>query len=445
MRSVKGRTSRTCLVQERGIVSKGLRVQNAGMTRKYLVSCVVALLFCACSSVGQEDVIGLYLTWKGNPSTSITINWINLYKESTTNVWYRTAGSQEWKSASGTRHPAGHSTLQIRRVHLSDLQPDTLYEFTIQKEAPDDQAVLHRFRTMPSRLDRTIRFVTGGDMMHNRKFLDATNEQAGKLNPDFALLGGDLAYANGVSASRWIDWFQSWYQLVRGKDGVLVPMVVAIGNHEVQGGYNQSPEQAPYFYTLFDLPQNRTYYALDFGNYLSLLVMDSAHTQPISGPQTDWLDRTLSDRTNRKFVFACYHWPIYGTTKAPPDQLPCEHPRSVEMRKEWVPRFERYGISAAFENDHHNFKRSKRIRNHRVDPHTGLLYLGDGSWGVNTRSVPPLDRAWYLEKAEPRRHLWHVILPPEGPAYVEAIDQEGRVFDKVRLDMARTPPEEPRP
>jgi hypothetical protein len=36
------------------------------------------------------------------------------------------------------------------------------------------------------------------------------NKRAGALDPDFAMLGGDLAYANGVAATRWVDWLQSW-------------------------------------------------------------------------------------------------------------------------------------------------------------------------------------------------------------------------------------------
>lgn len=34
--------------------------------------------------------------------------------------------------------------------------------------------------------------------------------QAGEENPLFAVLGGDLAYANGRDVSKWHDWLDNW-------------------------------------------------------------------------------------------------------------------------------------------------------------------------------------------------------------------------------------------
>jgi acid phosphatase type 7 len=297
---------------------------------------------------------------------------------------------------------------------------------------------------MPTAMDRPIRFVTGGDMMHTREMVDAMNRRAAAADPDFALLGGDLAYADGVKASRWFDWLQSWMRHCVTSDGRLIPMVVAIGNHEVRGGYNgQIPDDAPYFYSLFSLPDDRSYYAMDFGDYLTLVVLDSQHTQPIDGPQAEWLGQALRERAGQTFLFACYHYPAYGTTKSPPDGLPIDSPRSISIREHWVPHFERYGMSAVFENDHHNYKRTHRIRQHERDDDNGILYLGDGAWGVGTRTVPPLDVAWWLAQAEPRRHLFTVELRSDGTATIEAVDAEGEVFDHVELTEPRTRPDAP--
>lgn len=400
---------------------------------------LVVFLFGSAAAEAHSDNIGVYLTWRSDPARSMTINWVNLYEHTPATVAYRAAGSTNWLTKHGERHAATPSVLQVRRVELTGLEPETSYEFVISSEAPKDAKAALRFRTMPEQLDRPVRFVTGGDMMHTRDYVDLMNRQAGILDPDFALLGGDLAYANGVDASRWIDWFQSWTRLARGKGGRLIPMVLAIGNHEVRGGYNgKIPEDAPYFYSFFWLPDDRSYYALDFSSYLSLVVLDSGHTQPISGPQADWLKQAMAERADQQFLFACYHWPAYGTTKAPEGLLPAEHPRSIEIRARWITHFERYGLTAVFENDHHNYKRTHRLRNHQRDDENGILFLGDGAWGVNTRTVP--ENAWYLAKAEPRRHLFHVTLHPDGKALIEAIDADGTVFDQVKLDRPRTDP-----
>ena len=404
-----------------------------------LLAALLATVLAPAVAAAQ-DLVGLYLTWSSDPSTTMTVNWVDLYPKNTNTVFYREKGADAWQQGTAKQLVVRPSSLQRRYLELTGLKPDTVYEFGIGKrvEKPADGWT---FRTMPAELTRPIRFVTGGDMMHSRELLDPMTREAAKLEPDFALLGGDLAYENGVAATRIVDWLVSWRELAMGKGRRLIPMVLAIGNHEVRGGYNgKIPDDAPYFYRLFTLPDDRAYYGLDFGRYLSLIVLDSAHTNPIEGEQAEWLAGALAERADQTFLFACYHYPAYGTTKAPSNGLPIDNSRSVSIRAHWVSLFERYGISAAFENDHHNFKRSHRIRNHQRDDENGLLYLGDGAWGVRTREVPKPEVAWWLAKAEPRNHVWVIDLRPDKTALLRAVDSSGEIFDEVTLAKPRTGP-----
>lgn len=384
----------------------------------------------------QQDVVGVYLTWLRDPSTTMLVNWVNLYEHTPARVWHRAAGEAEWRTTEGTRSVVTPSVLQVRRVELTSLRPDTVYEFVIGESAPADARGIQRFRTPPADLSaRPVRFVSGGDTMHRRDWFDAMNRAAGAQDPDFALIGGDLAYANGVDATRWIDWFQSIHRTLRAPDGRLIPLVLAIGNHEVRGHYNgRIPDDAPYFYGFFALPENRSYHALDFGSYLSLLILDSDHTRPIVGAQTEWLAGALAARSGRGFVFPCYHYPAYGTTKRPENGgLPSEHPRSLVLRREWSPLFEKHGVTAVFENDHHAYKRTYPIRAGQRDDAAGVVYLGDGAWGVEVRPVATPAEAWYLERSEARRHVFVLTLSAAGEATVQAIDASGEVFDRCTL------------
>lgn len=393
-------------------------------------------------AAAHTDVIGVYLTWLRDPTTTMTINWVNLYPDTPATVWYRTQKDEEWRSSEGTHHTAKPSSLQVRRVELTGLSPDTLYEFVLAEKPGKDPKGVRRFRTLPEQLKRPLRFVAGGDMMHTREYVDAMNQRAAMLNPDFAVLGGDLAYANGVDATRWVDWFQSWTLHAKSKDGRCIPMIVGIGNHEVKGGYNgKIPDDAPYFYSFFPLPEGRSYYALDVDSYLSFIVLDSGHTNAVEGAQAVWLEQALASRAEQRFLFPVYHFPAYGTSKAEGDNLPCESPRAVAIRTHWIPHFERHGVTAVFENDHHNYKRSHPILGHQRDDARGITYLGDGAWGVNTRTVPK--DAWYLAHAEPRRHLLHVTLHPDGTVKAEAVDAAGTIFDQVTLAKPRTTPVQP--
>jgi hypothetical protein len=112
----------------------------------------------------------------------------------------------------------------------------------------------------------------------------------------------------------------------------------------------------------------------------------------------------------------------------------------VEIRTHWIPHFERHGVTAVFEHDHHTYKRTHRLLGHKRDDENGLLYLGDGAWGVRTREVPRAADVWYLAKAEPIRHVFHVTLQPSGQAQINAINDRGEIFDQVELKTPRTRP-----
>jgi hypothetical protein len=418
---------------------------SASSRRRTLITLFSLLTLSLTANIASAaaDVVGIYLTWTRDPTTTMTINWVDLYPNSSKAVYYRQANSGAvWTAAPEAKHLVVEpSTLQRRYVELTSLAPDTLYEFGIG-ESPEPPDTGWRFRTMPAALTRPIRFAVGGDMMHTRKMLETMTEQVAKLDPDFALLGGDLAYEDGRRAKRVADWLAGWHQSAVGKDRRLIPIVVAIGNHEVAGHYNgRVPDDAPFFYRLFTFPQEmRPYYALDFGDYLSLIILDSAHTHPIEGPQTDWLAKALVERADQTYLFAAYHYPAYGTSKEPKGKLPIDHPRSIMIRQHWVPLFERFGVSAVFEHDHHTFKRTHPIRNHQRDDANGITYPGDGAWGVNTRSVPKPESAWWLAEAASRNHAWIIDLAPNQPIRARAIDPTGNTFDGHTFPAARTMP-----
>jgi hypothetical protein len=410
-----------------------------------MMKSLVRLLLCllpAGTALAQTDVLGVFLSWQRDPTTTMTVTWVNLYPESPARLWFRAGPNAAWQAAAGEQGVVRPSSLQWRCVELTGLQPDTLYDFVLTEAPAKEPKGVRRFRTLPATLERPLRFVAGGDMMHNREWVDAMNRRAGALEPDFAVLGGDLAYADGVNATRWVDWLQSWTLHARGTNARCIPLVVGIGNHEVRGGYNgRVPQDAPYFYGLFRLPGGKSSYALDFGNYLSVLMLDSGHTQPVPGAQTEWLQAALAARTKQRFLFPVYHYPAYGTAKSETNSLPCDLPRAQVIREHWVPLFERHGVTAVFENDHHNYKRTHPLRGHQRNDTNGIVYLGDGAWGVAPRTVPT--NAWYLAHTEPRRHLFLMTLNPDGTARAEAMDAAGEVFDRVDFTRSRTPPGTP--
>lgn len=345
---------------------------------------------------------------------------------------YKAVGGVSFADATITSQPFANTRNKVYFADLSGLKPATRYEARFSTPAGETQELV--FETAPAELADSLQFVTGGDMYHNEKLLDSMNSRCGKLDPLFALLGGDLAYANGRSADKWYYWIDSWAEHAVAPSGRMIPMIVAIGNHEIdtQEAQPRGRHHAPFFYSLFKLPEDVSNYTVDFGAYMSLVILDSDHSQPVKD-QTPWLETALSERSGIPHMFVCYHRPTYGT----PVKV-----QNYNVRNQWVPLFEKYRVDAVFENDHHVYKRTHLIFQDKKDDEKGVLYIGDGAWGVRTREIPAkkaraLD---YLEEFSSTNHLLNVTLNGET-IQIDSIEAYGRTFDKVTLPVRRKPTE----
>ncbi len=399
----------------------------------YPRSALVLLAFCAAWPVRLQatseafDPPALYLTWQRDPTTTMTVLWQTV-DEAKPELYFQPLGrTNAWKAVSGTSHALPGSIRTIHTVELTGLAQKTDYEFCFWPGEP-----AFKFRTMPKDLRQPVRFVNGGDIYHERKWMDAMNELAAKLDPAFVVIGGDLAYAFGGTnkvekMERWDAYFDSWKQKARTPDGRLVPMIVTIGNHEVLGSWKQPPERASAYYALFPMPGPQGYNVLDCGHYLSLFLLDSAHTHPVEGAQTAWLKQSLSRRRRVPHLFPVYHVPAWPSYRS--DEKGENAKLNQSIRDSWCPLFEKYGVKVAFEHHDHTFKRTYPIRDGKVNP-KGITYLGDGAWGVNLRK-PDLEKPrWYLAKAAQMRHLFLVTLYPEA-RHILAINENGQIFDEV--------------
>lgn len=374
------------------------------------------LLFAGFAYVVGEPA-AIYLTL----DEGISVCWLVPKGGQANGLRYHKASSEKWDQReifSISLLPKVPYTLYT--VQLNDLEPDQLYEFMIDQET-------YRFNTLPSTLKRPVKFVTGGDVYHDGlDTLAKMNRIAALQNPDFVLLGGDISYAGSRFSffdgddARWIDFLKCFFQTMRKEDGSLIPLVTAIGNHDVNGKYGQPMEKAALYYYLFPLGGYRV---LDFGSYLSFWILDSGHTHPIDGKQTEWLEATLKQRSLASYKFALYHVPAY------PSVRDMNNKYSTQVRKFWVPLFEKYGLNVAFENHEHAYKRTYPIKEGKRNP-AGILYLGDGAWGMEEPRKPK--EAWYLAKTAQESHIHVVTLSEEG-AFHEAINREGKLIDSGKL------------
>jgi hypothetical protein len=201
-------------------------------------------------------------------------------------------------------------------------------------------------------------------------------------------------------------------------DGRLIPFLIVPGNHDLS-----NPENTALFLALFAFPTPQFYRAVDFGNYLQLLLLDTGYASPIAGAQTSWLQDTLS-QNSFSFRFAVYHEGAY------PAFYPYNNKTAQQVRAHWCPLFDRYNLPAAFEHHSHSFKRTYPLKAGQVDP-AGTLYLGDGCWGVYPRTPNNL---WYLEEKGRENHVYLLELTPSS-ASIQALGLKGQPLDQINLNI----------
>jgi hypothetical protein len=372
----------------------------------------------------------LFLTWQQDPTTTMTIQWVGTRGETAdTTIRYAAGTNDEWKTQATSANPYPMTELKVFRAELTGLTPGTDYQFRIGKHSP-----AYRFRTMPARANDTIHFISGGDCGVNPHAI-ANNIQAARQDPMFAIIGGDLGYDNGRSVEISLAFLRNYSKHMVGRGGRLIPMITCIGNHEVDGGYNKPRAKAPFFYAFFDgLYRDTGYATLDFGDYLSLVLLDTGHTTPIAGAQTEWLEKTLQARKDHPNVIVVNHVPAY------PSYRKMEGTKGKEgtgeaNRKNWVPLFQKYRVPLVLEHHDHTFKRTKPLLD-GLGHANGVLYLGDGSWG-RLRTPQPPEKLTHLALTSRDYHLsLHRIQGEER--YHLALDEHGRVMDVCRTGQRKT-------
>ena len=374
----------------------------------------------------------IFATWNGDPTTTVSVDWHLAAGGDVRAVEVREPGASRWRSYKGSAVKFPFSTRTVRRARVDGLRPDAVYELRVGGSR------IYKYRTMPARLTRPVRFAAGGDTQAGLTTFGPMNRIAAAQDVDFVLLGGDLAYSNGDPrlVAREQAWYETVTQTLVTPEGRLIPVIAAIGNHEVFSTRDTTDStarmmretgvkrgEAPYYTALHAYARAPQYDVIDVGDYLSLVLLNTSHTAPVQGPQTEWLRGALAARTAVRYVFPVYHVPGYPSVRA------FDGGTSVLVRQHWMPLFEQFGVRVAFENHDHAYKRTYPIRAGRRDS-TGVVYIGDGAWGAVPRPIgrEQTEPAWYIETAKSVNHAIFVTLGALDARF-EMLDTAGVRFD----------------
>ena len=378
--------------------------------------------------IGKPPAV--YLTWQRDPTTTMTVHW-HTVDPADTGLRMREAGESTWQNVDADSTVSFPYTERwVQTGELTGLAPATVYEFEV-----DGYEETYSFRTMPATLDEPVRGAFTGDILYGEA-AEAMAATMAALDPAFLMIGGDLSYSDGRADHVWMEYryFEHFHTRFRAPDGRLIPIIVGIGNHEVKKAYLSSyinPEdtpawrdrEAPFFFRPYAFPGDPGYNVLDFADYLSLVVLDTGHVNPVEGAQTDWLAARLDERRHVRHLLPVYHVPAYPSHRSSQATL------NVAIRQHWLPLFEDAGVHLAFEHHDHTFKRTPPLLENEIDA-DGIVFLGDGAWGVDIRTVKETEGRHDLQVAASRRHAYLATFTATGRT-VQAVDVDGVVFDEI--------------
>tara|TARA_R110002049_G_scaffold4601_5_gene32380 strand:+ start:533352 stop:534572 length:1221 start_codon:yes stop_codon:yes gene_type:complete len=323
------------------------------------------------------------VTWTDDPSTTATVSWSTRQQGQSHQLQFRVQGQAEFEGAQlarSGRFTGGSVELYYHHVRLTGLQPSTAYE--VQMTSDGNRSPLLYFLTAPS-VDRSFSLLNGGDSRSDSPTRRQVNQMMASMVADsfknddaaddvLALAHGGDYIVSGTNMDQWSAWLSD-HELTIGKDGRMLPVIPARGNHDKGKPFNE----------VFGFPEGDTnYYAINIGPQVRFVTLNSETS--VAGDQAKWLEQELAaSRAKNRWLVAQYHRPAFPAVKVPSTAL-----------LSWVPLFEKYNVDLVCEADGHNIKRTVPIRQNKPNE-TGIVYIGEGGLGVPQRT-PKLDR-WYLQ------------------------------------------------
>lgn len=283
------------------------------------------------------------------------------------------------------------------QVEVTGLNASTRYYYSIGNSA----SVLvggdanHYFESSPVRgvASATRVWVIGdaGTANANQAAVyNAYRNFTGSTYTNLWLMLGDNAYNSGTDSEYQAAVFNMYPEILR-----QTPVWATLGNHD--GASADSSSQSGPYYNIFTFPRNgevggvpsgtEAYYSFDYGN-IHFIVLDSYETsRSTSGAMMAWLQTDLQTVTS-DWIVAFWHHPPYTKGSHNSDT----ESNLIDMRQNFLPVLESYGIDLVLTGHSHSYERSKFI-----DGHYGSSSTFNSSHEIEGGSGRPNETGAYVK------------------------------------------------
>ena len=249
-------------------------------------------------------------------------------------------------------------------ITISNLDECTKYNYSVDSASLAIDNNNRSFSTLCKKSDFQRLWVIGdsgergeGQWLVYKQMIDYIKNDFSKLN--MWILLGDNAYESGTQEQFNTDLFLPYIELVKR----FVPWAVA-GNHDARRFA---------FYNIWDFPKNgesggvasdnNKFYSIDNGN-VHIVMLDSENPSLAKdGDMAKWLKHDL--KVNKKpWTIVAFHTPPYTDGGHKSDSDSNSGGRMKEMRENFVPIFDEFGVDLVLNGHSHGYERSKLMINH---------------------------------------------------------------------------------
>ena len=328
--------------------------------------------------------------------SSLTLVWTTV-EDGASEVHYGTSDLSLTAPASSTYvttpAPAPYNYYYVHQANLSDLTPDTRYQYQVFTNGanltPGGTATLRSGKPADVTHFRLAVLGDSGDGSQNQKDVATRLLQ---LQPDLVVHTGDLVYSQATYDGFEKKFFQVYKDLLTST--WLAP---SMGNHDVSYQNGQS------FVDVFVNPPNNgsnpaereLYYSFDYGNAHFTILNNYFGMTTVGSAQYTWLRNDLAS-SSQFWKFVVFHQPPYASDSS---QQPHDNAKIVQVL---VPLFEQYHVNMVLSGHWHNYERMKPLLHGQVSTIAdgGVVYLvtgggGAGLFGIGSGTLNPRTAAKY--------------------------------------------------
>ncbi len=310
----------------------------------------------------------------------------------------------------------------IHEVKLTGLNEDDYYFYQMDVEGEGSEYVdsdILTFQTA-AKVENPFGFAVVGDTQGPA--MPVTKPLAELIwshRPRFALHAGDLV-STGTNKGQWVDDFFPGIEPFSGR----IPLYPVLGNHE---------EDAGHYYSYMSLPAPEFYYTFEYGNAQFFMIDSNRDVRPGS-PQYDWLKSELA-RSKARWKMVVHHHPSWSSDENDYGDLWKGRSLWGDLRiRPLTELYDSHGVDIVWNGHIHSYERTWPMKSGKAVERDAPVYIVTGGGGGGLETPGPI-RPWFQHTAR-RGHHFVIVAINGGILDMKAYDQEGRLFDTMRIEKS---------